>query len=59
MQTNSLERWKMYRRAASLAASRTSGFSLLFFWITSSVAPTIDREYGFLVVRRLFLTASA
>ena len=51
--------WWTYRRAASLAASRTSGFSALFFWITSKEAPTIDLEYGFLVVRRLFLTASA
>ena len=33
-----------YRRAASLAASRTSGFSDLFFWITSNVAPTMDLE---------------
>nr|ACN26480.1 unknown [Zea mays] len=47
------------RRAASLAASRTSGFSALFFWITSKEAPTIDLEYGFLVARRLFFTASA
>lgn len=54
------DKWqKTYRRAASLAASRTSGFSALFFWITSKEAPTIDLEYGFLVVRRLFLTASA
>jgi hypothetical protein len=35
---------KTYRRAASLAASRTSGFSALFFWITSKVAPTMDLE---------------
>ena len=46
------------RRAASLAASRTSGFSALFFWMTSRIAPTIDLEYGFLVARRLFFTAS-
>ncbi|BAS94623.1 Os05g0486833 [Oryza sativa Japonica Group] len=52
-------RERAYRRAASLAASRTSGFSALFFWMTSNEAPTIDLEYGFLVVRRLFLTASA
>jgi hypothetical protein len=27
--------------------------------MTSNEAPTMDLEYGFLVVRRLFLTASA
>jgi hypothetical protein len=27
--------------------------------MTSKVAPTMDLEYGFLVVRRLFLTVSA
>lgn len=35
---------KTHRRAASLAASLTSGFSVLFFWITSKVAPTMDLE---------------
>lgn len=35
---------RTHRRAASLAASLTSGFSVLFFWITSKVAPTIDLE---------------
>ncbi|KAI9194360.1 hypothetical protein LWI28_005360 [Acer negundo] len=32
------------RRAASLAASRTSGFSALLFWITSRVAPIMDLD---------------
>ena len=33
-----------YRSAASLAASRTSGFSVRFFCMTSKVAPTMDLE---------------
>ncbi len=32
------------RKAASLAAARTSVFSVLFFWITSREAPTMERE---------------
>lgn len=35
---------KTDRRAASLAASLISAFSVLFFWITSNVAPTMDLE---------------
>jgi hypothetical protein len=54
-----MEGKEAYRRAASRAASRTSGFSALFFWIISKVAPTMDLEYGFLVARRLFFTVSA
>jgi len=33
-----------YRRAASLAALQTSGYSVLFFWMTSRVASIIDLE---------------
>jgi hypothetical protein len=53
-QSEPLNKCAAHRRAASLFAARASGFSALFFWITSREAPTIDRLKG-LAEARFFL----
>lgn len=44
--------------AASRLAWRTSGFSVRFFWITSSEAPTMERLLDLAAVRRFFFCTS-